>query len=166
ELVFFDTIAPHMSSRPLSLGQKLWAARKWDFDYALDWINRRKSGREDREQLARINALLSEGKPLPDELIGLRMTNSFVQAQNRYDTPKLDVDITLFKARRASALFIAAGADLGWGRYVDGQIDIREFDCDHFTMMAEPTIAVIGGQLNQKLLVADTAQPDDAEDAA
>ncbi|WP_171133156.1 MULTISPECIES: type I polyketide synthase [unclassified Ruegeria] len=151
-LTFFDTIAPHMSQRPLSLGQKLWAARKWDLAYALDWMNRRRSGQENRDKLSEIKAILESGKPLPDELIGPRMTHCFVQAQNLYDTPKLDVDIHLFKARRASALFIAAGDDLGWGEYVQGQITTREFDCDHFTMMAEPAIALIGRELNQRLL--------------
>ena len=94
------------------------------------------------------------------------MTNAFVQAQNAYETPELEIDIALFKARRASALFIAAGQDLGWGNFVKGTIETHEFDCDHFTMMAEPTIATIGAKLNQKLILSKPGGSDDEEHAA
>ncbi|MCK0140583.1 type I polyketide synthase [Aliiroseovarius sp. F47248L] len=151
-LVYFDTIAPHMSHKPLSLVQKLWAARKWDIEFALGWRERRQGRDQDRRNAELIRQHLAAGDRLPDELIGQRMTDAFVDAQTRYETPSQDATVTLFKARKAGTLFIAAGPNLGWDRYIDGPIDIREFDCDHFTMMTEPAIIQIGDVLNKLLL--------------
>ena len=141
-----------MSHKPLSLVQKLWAARKWDIEFALGWRERRQGRDQDRRNAELIRQHLAAGDRLPDELIGQRMTDAFVDAQTRYETPSQDATVTLFKARKAGTLFIAAGPNLGWDRYIDGPIDIREFDCDHFTMMTEPAIIQIGDVLNKLLL--------------
>ncbi|WP_371170604.1 type I polyketide synthase [Aliiroseovarius sp. 2305UL8-7] len=151
-LVYFDTIAPHMSLKPLSFIQKIWAARKWDIEFALGWRSRRQGRNEDRLRAQKIEQHLANNQPLPDDLIGQRMTDAFVEAQNRYDTPDQIAAVKLFKARKAGTLFIAAGPQLGWDRYIDGEIDIQEFDCDHFTMMTEPAIGEIGRILNDILL--------------
>jgi len=152
QLVFFDTISPDMGKLELTLLQKLWAARHWDLKFALDWRNRRHAGERNNDNNIRIRELLDAGKALPDELIGPRMTNAFVAAQNIYEVPLLDVDLTIFKARQASTQFIAAGTHLGWEKFINGTFDVQEFDCDHLTMMVEPTIAQIGDLLNRLLL--------------
>ncbi|HHI69984.1 MAG TPA: hypothetical protein ENJ91_03195, partial [Rhodobacteraceae bacterium] len=151
-LIFFDTISPDMGKQELTTLQKLWAARRWDIKFALDWRNRRRAGKSNQEQEQKIRDLLKAGKPLPDELIGIRMTSAFVAAQDAYETPSIDTNVTIFKARQASTQFIAAGPQLGWEKYISGTIEIMEFDCDHFTMMVEPTIAKIGDLLNKLLL--------------
>ena len=151
-LIFFDTISPDMGKQELTTLQKLWAARRWDIKFALDWRNRRRAGKSNQEQEQKIRDLLKAGKPLPDELTGIRMTSAFVAAQDAYETPSIDTNVTIFKARQASTQFIAAGPQLGWEKYISGTIEIMEFDCDHFTMMVEPTIAKIGDLLNKLLL--------------
>lgn len=151
-LVFFDTIAPHMSLKPLTLMQKIWAVRKWDIRFALAWRDRRKGRNEELLQARQIEEHLAKGENIPDHLVGQRMTDAFVDAQNRYDTPPQTTSVRLFKARKAGTVFIAAGPQLGWDRYVDGEIVVQDFDCDHFTMMAEPAIGEIGEILNGLLL--------------
>ena len=45
-------------------------------------------------------------------------------------------------------MFLAAGPMLGWDGLLTGDVEVRGFDCDHFSMMAEPAIAEIGEALN------------------
>ncbi len=156
ELIFLDTIAPHMSRRPLTFLEKLWMARKWDLKFALEWLERRQARGASQARTEQIKLLLEKGKPLPDDLIGQRMANAFVAAQNNYETPHLKTSVKLLKAKHAGTLFIAAGPQLGWEKYVNGPIDVQEFDCDHFTMMAEPAIAEVGEILNRMILSENT----------
>ena len=154
-LVFFDTLAAHIGNRKLSLLEKLWAARNWDLGYALQWLGRKYGARgatNDRNEIAR---LLAEDEALPTalprELVGRRMSDAFVRAQARYEARPYEGDIVIFKAKRASTQFIAGGKTLGWDELVSGKIDVHEFDCDHFTMMSDPTIARIGDLINNML---------------
>ena len=150
-LVFFDTLAAHIGNRKLNLLEKIWAARNWDLGYALEWLGRKhgaRSAKNDRDEILR---LLAENNALPRELIGRRMSDAFVRAQARYEAKSYAGDIVIFKAKRASTQFIAGGKTLGWDELVSGKIEVHEFDCDHFTMMSDPTIARIGDLINNML---------------
>jgi thioesterase domain-containing protein len=61
-------------------------------------------------------------------------------------------DVTIFRAKNASTLFVKAGPQLGWTEYIKGEIEVFEYDCDHFTMMEAPTVAAICQVLNERLI--------------
>ena len=147
-LIFFDTLVPNVNNKDLSLAQKLWAARKWDLKFALEWWQRRSRSKAGNSNYIRIEELLEAGQPLPDELIGQRMTSAYMAAEDKYTPAPYDGDITIFRAKRASTEFVVAGPHLGWKEFVSGTIDVSVFNCDHFSMMSDPTIGEIGELIN------------------
>ncbi len=151
-LFFFDTLAPHIGNMELSFLQKLWAARSWDIEYAMGWLARKRQARENREASNEISDFIEAGQRIPDELNGVRLTRAFEAAQMLYRMQSYDGDVTLFKARNASTLFLRGGPTLGWKDYITGTLEIQEFDCDHFTLMEDPTIEKIGAILTERLL--------------
>ena len=62
----------------------------------------------------------------------------------------------LFRAKKAGTVFLAAGPLLGWDGLLTGAVVNYVFACDHFTMMAEPAIAEIGGTLNRMLTTKES----------
>lgn len=150
-IFFFDTLEAVTARKKPSLPQKLWAMRNWSMDFALDWFNRRKAHGRHMEATQKIREHLERGETIPDELIGYRMTQVYRAAQNAYDTPSVDVPITLFKAQRAGTLFLASGPKLGWQNYAMGDFEVQAFDCNHFDMMSMPTIGEIGQILSTRL---------------
>lgn len=151
-LVFLDSLAPQVARQGMNLAQKLWAARHWDMEYALEWFQRRGRKQGSREAAAQIDQLLASGAPLPDELIGQRMTEVYSRAQWQYEPVPYGGAVTLFKARRAQTLFLHAGAQLGWQGILTGKVSLHTIDCDHFSMMSGQAIAEIGAALNKILL--------------
>ena len=151
-LFFFDTLAPHIGNMELSLLSKLWAARHWDIEYAMGWLARKRQARENRAASNEINNFIDAGERIPDELNGARLTQAFEAAQMHYKMQAYDGDVTLFKAKNASTLFLRGGETLGWKDYIKGELEIEEFNCDHFTLMEDPTIAKIGSILTKRLL--------------
>ena len=162
DLFFFDTLAPNVANRNLSLMRRLWAARKWDAKFALEWRHRRRRADQARENNERIRALFSAGQSLPDELAGPRMVALYNRAQAAYSPAPYDGRVSIFRARKASTLFLAAGPMLGWDGLLRGKVFNHVVDCDHFTMMLQPAIREIGAILNQKLLDGPAAfEPSD-----
>ncbi len=150
-LIFFDTLAAHVGKKQLSFLEKLWAARNWDVRFALEWLERKKGAKDSANVREEIDRLLAAGEPLPSELTGQRMTDAFVRAQAQYEAKPYDGNIVIFKALRASTQFLAGGKNLGWDKVVSGDIQVHDFDCDHFTMMSDPAISKIGELLNEIL---------------
>ncbi|MFV0473266.1 MAG: SDR family NAD(P)-dependent oxidoreductase [Pikeienuella sp.] len=151
-LVLLDTLAAHVAKRGLTLMQKLWAARKWDLQFALEWRARRKRAGQARDNAGRISALLEAGQTLPDDLTGPRMTAVYNGAQNAYEARPYDGRVSIFRARKAGTLFLNAGERLGWDGLLTGDVAAHVVDCDHFTLMEEPAISGIGAILNRVLL--------------
>ncbi|PHQ72329.1 MAG: hypothetical protein COB93_00665 [Sneathiella sp.] len=153
-LIMFDTLAPDLGQQPLSFFQKVWMARHWSLKFALGWPGRKWQGRFAKKEKAEIQKYLERGENLPEELIGRRMTEAYLTAENLYHPPDYSGDILLFKAGQGSVDFLRAGPELGWREWASGEIVIQEFDCDHFGMMADPTISKIGAVLNE-LIIGD-----------
>jgi len=151
-LIFFDTLAPEIEPHRITLLEKIWMARHWSLGFALRWPLRKWQSRAARHEMAQISALLAEGKHIPDELIGRRMTQAYLEAEGRYRPEDYPEDVLLFKGSEASVEFLRAGTYLGWDRYISGNIDVMVFDCDHFNMMIDPTIGEIGKIVNELLL--------------
>ena len=151
-LVFLDSLAPQIARQGMNLAQKLWAARKWDVEFALGWFQRRGSKLNERTIAAEIDRLLANGEALPDDLIGQRMTDAYARAQWHYAPGPYGGPVTIFKARKAQTLFLHAGARLGWQDFLTGEVTLHTMDCDHFTMMSGTSIAKIGALLNKQLL--------------
>lgn len=153
-LIYFDSMAPDLDQHRLSIFEKIWMARHWSLSYALDWPLRKWRGRHAGRETIEIRQYLESGLTVPDELLGRRMTQAYLAAENRYSPKDYAGDILLFRGAEASIDFLRAGPDLGWRKWVSGNIEIQEFNCDHFNMMIDPTIGEIGKILNE-LLVGD-----------
>ena len=147
-LVFLDSLAPQIDRQGMTVLQKLWAARHWDMEFALGWFQRRGSKDNARDANAEIARLLASNEPLPDELIGPRMTEVYSRAQWHYEPEAYGGPVTIFKARKAQTLFLHAGAQLGWQGILTGPVALHTLDCDHFTMMSGDAVAEIGAMLN------------------
>ena len=89
---------------------------------------------------------------MSDELIGLRMQLAYLKAQRTYAVRPFDGAVTIFRARKASTQFLAAGPLLGWDRYLTGTVKVVDVDGDHFSLMSNPAVGQIGAVLNRKLL--------------
>lgn len=161
DLIFFDTLAPNLAKQKLSTMRRLWAARKWDLNFALEWRQRRRRAGQARANSQRIAALLDAGQSLPDELAGPRMVSVYNRAQAAYVALPYHGRVSIFRARKASTLFLAAGPLLGWDGLLRGEIASYVIDCDHFTMMAQPAIGEIGTALNRTLLGSVLDQHED-----
>jgi len=153
-LIMFDTLAPDMGRKPMNVFEKIWMARHWSLSFALGWPKRKWRGRNAGQEQAEIQTHLEQGKRLPEELIGRRMTEAYLRAENQYSPPDLSINFLLFVAGQKSVDFLRAGRELGWSEWASGEINIQEFDCDHFSMMADPMISEIGAVLNE-LLIGD-----------
>ncbi|MGL4308866.1 MAG: type I polyketide synthase [Paracoccaceae bacterium] len=152
QLIFLDTLAPQVSEMGLSLAQKVWAIRKWDIRFTLEWWERRKKARIGGQQSEQIKNLIAKGEKIPDELVGQRLTSAYRRAQAAYHPKPYGGDVAMFRAKKAGTLFLAAGSKLGWDDYLTGKIRADVFDCDHFTMMSEPTVGRIGAIINALLI--------------
>jgi thioesterase domain-containing protein/NAD(P)-dependent dehydrogenase (short-subunit alcohol dehydrogenase family)/acyl carrier protein len=153
-LIMFDSLAPHVTRKKMSRLEKLWAIRHWSLKFALDWPRRRRKAKDDKAKSAEIRAMLRRGETLPREYLGRRMQDAYHLAQTRYDARAYDGRIVLFTAGRAGTEFLRAGPKLGWADLVRGGIDLHRYDCDHFNMMADPTIGEIAETLNDILIAA------------
>ncbi|USG59767.1 SDR family NAD(P)-dependent oxidoreductase [Sneathiella marina] len=151
-LIYFDSMAPDVDPQKMSIFEKIWMARHWSLSFALNWPVRKWRGRHAGRENTEIKRYLDSGETIPDELLGRRMTQAYLAAENRYSPNDYAGDILLFKGAEASVDFLRAGPDLGWGKWVSGNIEIQEFECDHFNMMIDPTIGEIGKILNELLV--------------
>ncbi|MEH6526403.1 MAG: SDR family NAD(P)-dependent oxidoreductase [Sneathiella sp.] len=153
-LIYFDSMAPDIDPHKIGILEKIWMARHWSLRFALNWPLRKWRGRYAGSENIEIERYLESGEAIPEELLGRRMTQAYLAAENRYQPKDYTGDVLLFKGAEASIEFLRAGPDLGWGTWVSGNIEIQEFECDHFNMMIDPTIGEIGKILNE-LLVGD-----------
>lgn len=142
-VIMFNSLAPHVTQTKMTRLQKLWAVRHWSIAFAMDWPRRHRKAKEDKLRSAEIRRILASGQPIPAEYLGRRMTDAYHQAQMRYKAMPYDGEITMFAAARAGTEFLRAGRYLGWDSVVQTPIRLHRFDCDHFNMMADPTIAQI-----------------------
>jgi acyl transferase domain-containing protein/thioesterase domain-containing protein/acyl carrier protein len=151
-LIYFDSLAPEVDAKPVSLIEKIWMARHWSLGFALKWPLRKWQGRNAGRENKEIANYLEKGERVPDELLGRRMTQAYLAAEYRYRPKDYSGDVLIFKGGQASIDFLKAGPELGWNQWISGNIEIQEFDCDHFSMMIDPTIGEIGKILNELLL--------------
>ena len=151
-LFLFDTRAPEIDGEPLGILGKIWMARHWSLAFALKWPLRKWRSLSAGREMQQIEAHLAKGEHIPDELVGQRMTQAYLTAEHQYHPPEYPADVLLFKGSQASVEFLRAGPQLGWDKFVSGNIEVMVFDCDHFNMMIDPTIGEIGKILNELLL--------------
>ena len=147
-LIFFDALAPHLGSRPVSVWQLLWAARHRGLRDAFGWFGRRRKATAQGDLDGEIRAHLVEGKALPHHLVNHRLNKAYLRAQAAYETSAYDGAVTMFRAKRVSPLFATAGPKLGWEDVLTGEVESHIVNCDHFSMMADPAISEIAERLN------------------
>lgn len=154
-ILMIDTLAPEAARRRVPLLQKLWLKRHWTLDFALDWPNRRKRGREMQRNYQLALEKLARGEPLPPELADFHLFRNFTDAQARYQAQPYDGDVVLFRAQLAETVYLYAGPTLGWNEVVSGDIRTTEIGGSHFSMMAEPGVSELIEAIRRELARLD-----------
>jgi thioesterase domain-containing protein len=142
-LFLFDTLSPAMQRKRLTRLQKVWAARRWELSFALQWRSRRRAAGVAPDRIDEIARLLAEGKSVPPDLAEARLELAHYAAIEAHDPLPYAGDVTVFRARRAGVQYAHAGRALGWQLHASGALTSRQIDGDHFALMQEPGVAEI-----------------------
>ncbi|HEV2558474.1 MAG TPA: SDR family NAD(P)-dependent oxidoreductase [Microvirga sp.] len=149
-LVMFDTLFTTTSNQFGTL-EKIWSARHWSLSFALNWPKRELQKRRDLAALKRMQASARPNQRLPDEILGLYLYETYLEAQRAYRPEPLPVDLILFRAKEAGIEYLRAGPTLGWDNLIEGRIEVHEVPCNHETMMSEPAVDEVAAILRRKL---------------
>jgi thioesterase domain-containing protein len=78
-------------------------------------------------------------------------TNHLLDVRRTYQVQAYDGDVVQFRAETArnGRLF---DKGFGWGRWMTGRYDVVQVPSDHLNMMREPAAAIIGREVNRRLL--------------
>jgi acyl transferase domain-containing protein/thioesterase domain-containing protein len=142
-ILMIDTLSPTAATTKVPLFEKLWLKRHWTLDFALDWPERRRRGREMERSYQLALEKLARGEPLPPELVDFHLFRNFTDAQAQYKPEPYEGELVLFKAELAETLYLYSGAALGWDKHATGPIRITRIGGSHFTMMAEPGVSEV-----------------------
>ncbi len=140
-IMMIDTLEPTAANRKVPLLEKIWLKRHWTLEFALDWPNRRRRGREMQRNYQLALEKLARGEPLPPELVDFHLFRNFTDAQAQYRPQPYEGEVVLFKAELAETIYLYAGPTLGWDRFVAPPIRVTEIGGSHFSMMAEPGVS-------------------------
>jgi len=149
-LVMLDSLAPQAAERPVSLMEKLRYMRHLGSPYLMHRFQQRFSalGEAARQRLA--TGREEDGKS-HIEVLSERSEVVYIEAQRRYRPPVYDGDVVLFRASRASAMFVRSGPILGWQGSLTGNVDVIPLDAYHDSLMHEPAINVVVEEVRRRL---------------
>jgi len=154
-LAMIDTLSPTAARRKVSPFKKLWLMRQWSVQFALDWPNRRRKGKQADATYAIALERLARGEPLPPELVEFHLFRNFMAAQQRYQPAPYDGAMVLFKATQADTQYLGAGHTLGWDEHISGDIRVTTIAGSHFSMMAEPGVSELIAAFKKELDLLD-----------
>jgi acyl transferase domain-containing protein/thioesterase domain-containing protein/acyl carrier protein len=154
-LAMIDTLCPTVTRRRFSLLRKLWQARHWSLKFALEWPVRRRKVKLDQAGYGLALEKISNGEPLPPELVDFHLFRNFIAAQDRYQPVPYDGAMVLFKAAEAELEFQQGGRSLGWKEHIRGEIRIADIPGSHHSMMAEPGVSLLIEGLRKELAMLD-----------
>ena len=80
---------------------------------------------------------------------GLGVEEAFLVALRNYTPEPYEGDATLFRAKDDFASY--SDPTLGWGRLIQGRLEIREISGDHDTILHEPHIGMLARVLDSCL---------------
>jgi acyl transferase domain-containing protein/thioesterase domain-containing protein len=156
-LAMLDTLAPAAAQVKISPLKKIWLMRHWSLKFAMEWPERRRTTRQEKDNHALAMQQLSTGDTLPPELASARLFSHFVMAQERYPTPVYDGAMVLFRAQQGYTPYLNAGPQLGWQAHLRGDIRVVEIPGSHVSMLSEPGLSQLAQGLRQALARADAA---------
>jgi thioesterase domain-containing protein len=154
-LAMIDTLCPTVTKRRFSFLRKLWQARHWSIKFAMEWPVRRRKVKLDQAGYGVALEKISNGEPLPPELVDFHLFRNFIAAQDRYEPAPYDGEMILFKAAEAELEFLQGGRSLGWKEHIRGEIRITDIPGSHHSMMAEPGVALLIEGLRKELAMLD-----------
>ena len=154
-LAMLDTLAPAAAQVKISPLKKIWLMRHWSLKFAMEWPERRRTTRQEKDNHTLAMQQLSTGDALPPELASARLFSHFVTAQERYQTPVYDGSMVLFRAQQGYTPYLNAGPQLGWQAHLRGTIRVVEIPGSHVSMLSEPGLSQLAQGLQQELARAD-----------
>lgn len=154
-VIMIDTLEPTAANVKIPLLAKIWLKRHWTLQFALDWPERRRRGREMQRSYQLALEKLARGEPLPPELVDFHLFRNFTDAQANYRPAPYEGDVVLLKAGLAETVYLYAGETLGWKDHVRGQVRVEPISGSHFTMMAEPGVSEVIEAVRRELMRLD-----------
>lgn len=149
-LVMLDTLAPQEVERPVTVSEKLalWA--------------RLSPSEIQKRATRRIKRTLEKIKPNTEdaentvvksriELLGEECEVAYLKAQGKYHPAPYDGDVVLFRAERATDLFVRSGELLGWQGILTGKVEVITLDADHHSLLAEKSLDVLLSEMRERL---------------
>ena len=97
---------------------------------------------------------LREGSPVPLELRDRWLASLFLDAVARYRVRPFAGEAVIVVAADVDEEPQCKVPYLGWGDYVDGELELIEAPGDHFSVMEEPHVRVLAARLRERLVVA------------
>jgi len=161
-LVLFDTVSPKLAN------QAPPRVRYWNAGYLwhrpVHGVVRRigrllgnqtaSHGEISPEVLERDRALIREhlagDKVIPEELRGIHLYDSYMDAQKLYQPTTLPVPALLFRATDQEKRFLGERL-LGWERLITGPIEVRHIRSDHLGLMSRTNVERMCSVLRKRL---------------
>jgi acyl transferase domain-containing protein/thioesterase domain-containing protein len=161
-LVLFDTVSPGLANQSPSKG------RHWNAEYLLHrparGVARRicrlvgnetpSYGEISPEDLERQRTLirdhLARDEIIPEELRGIHLYDSYMEAQSRYRPTPLAVPILLFRATDQEKRFMGE-RQLGWERLTSGPIEVHRIKSNHVGLMTRENVERMCAALRKRL---------------
>jgi thioesterase domain-containing protein len=161
-LVLFDTVSPVLANQALS------RVRYWNADYLwhrpVRGVGRRISrllgnqtasyGEISPEVLERDRALIREhlanDEIIPEELRGIHLYDSYMEAQKLYRPTPLPVPTLLFRATEQEKRFQGERL-LGWKGLITGPIEVRHIKSNHLGLMSRTSVERMCAVLRKRI---------------
>ena len=89
---------------------------------------------------------LNTGKPIPPKLRHFYIIDTYDKAIHAYDPKKFDGDLVLFRAKATTG-----DAQMGWGKFINGEVIVHEVPGDHYSLIKEPDVRVLAERLAEQL---------------
>ncbi|MDB5964769.1 MAG: polyketide synthase-like protein, partial [Polaromonas sp.] len=159
-LAMIDTLTPAAALRTPSVLRKLWLARSWRFDFALERYRHHVAGKSRQDDCALIEEKLRRGEWLAPELAELHLFNRVLEAQNKYAPQRYEDGMVLFKARDATTQYLQAGPHMGWDAYVGGGIRVFSIPGSHNSVMQGEGLSQLASLLEAELVRLDNSGGD------
>jgi thioesterase domain-containing protein len=175
-----DTIAPDViqeleqTDDELMIGLAGEAAESWGWTFAMDPAEL--AGVPQEEKPVRVFAAMRAQGPVPEDFgpgkvdAAFRAVSDRVESTRGYLPGRFRGTVTLFRASEPyayrEALFAGRTAEeehvLGWGRWVDGAVEVHFIPGSHVTMASEPHVRVLAERLRACLHAAAAPAPAEA----
>ena len=155
-LAMIDTLCPVVQTRHHDAGERARRLRERGLVATFSsWIERARYLQRNQLKSLHVKANRRAGRAVPHDLREHWMTTIYLAAQGQYRPAPYAGQVTLFRAQDAGPTARAAGADLGWGPFVAGGMDVADVPGDHDSLILEPNVDELAAQLRARLQQAN-----------